>query len=193
MNKILIVFFYTKITFNIHEELIEALAKSVCKGYLNICKILLLNGVHHGIQDCQGDTPLHDAISNKHDELIHLLLEYNVDTSIRNKHGFNSIHHSALHSCLIALELIFSTLNGHFNIVEFLINKGNASINEQNLNLQTALHLAVNRQDLQIVNLRVCVCKGEKADPGYPNPIKLSDRMAPQKSWHLKKADSRES
>ncbi|UJR29788.1 hypothetical protein I4U23_017334 [Adineta vaga] len=152
-----------------------ALHIGVCKGYLNICKILLLNGVHHGIQDCQGDTPLHDAITNKHDELIHLLLEYNVDISIRNKHGFNSIHHSALCGNLTAMEFILSkiqnrqwlvnerkddgftalhlaTLNGHFNIVELLLNKGNASINEQNLNLQTALHLAVNRQDLQIVN-----------------------------------------
>lgn len=49
--------------------------------------------------------------------------------------------------------LHLAALNGHSHIVELLLNKGNVSIDEQNLQLQTALHLAVTRQDLQIVNV----------------------------------------
>ena len=44
--------------------------------------------------------------------------------------------------------------NQQDNDVTLLLNKGNASINTQNLSLQTALHLAVGRQHLQIVTVR---------------------------------------
>ncbi|CAF1414523.1 unnamed protein product [Adineta ricciae] len=156
-----------------------ALHIGVCKNHIDVCKVLLLNGSHLGIQDFQGDTPLHDTISKKHDELTKLLLDSNADVTIRNNEDFNSIHYSVLCGNLTALELILSkiesrqwilnekkndgftclhlaALNGHFLIVDLLLNKGNVSIDEQNLHLQTALHLAVTRQDLQIVNL---ICK----------------------------------
>lgn len=53
--------------------------------------ILFLN-----IQDSEGDTPLHDAISKKRDDMVRLLLEAKVDMSITNNNGFNSLHHAAL-------------------------------------------------------------------------------------------------
>jgi E3 ubiquitin-protein ligase mind-bomb len=68
----------------------------VCKGHFDVCKILLSNGAHPGIQDSDGDTPLHDAISKRRDDLINILLEYNADAALCNNNGFNSIHHSAL-------------------------------------------------------------------------------------------------
>jgi ankyrin repeat protein len=68
----------------------------VCKGHFDVCKILLSNGAHSGIQDSDGDTPLHDAISKRRDDLINILLEYNADVATCNNNGFNSIHHSAL-------------------------------------------------------------------------------------------------
>ena len=68
----------------------------VCKGHFDVCKILLSNGAHSGIQDSDGDTPLHDAISKRRDDLINILLEHNADVATCNNNGFNSIHHSAL-------------------------------------------------------------------------------------------------
>ncbi|CAF3842664.1 unnamed protein product, partial [Rotaria sordida] len=49
--------------------------------------------------------------------------------------------------------LHLATLNDHCLVAKLLLTKGNASINAQNISLQTALHLAVGRQHLQIVNL----------------------------------------
>ncbi|CAF0984861.1 unnamed protein product [Adineta steineri] len=148
----------------------------VCKGHFDVCKILLSNGAHAGIQDSDGDTPLHDAISKRRDDLINILLENNADVGTCNNNGFNSIHHSALRGNSSAIELILSkiqnrqwlvdekkddgftalhlaALNDHCLAAELLLTKGNASINIQNNSLQTALHLAVGRQHLQIVNL----------------------------------------
>jgi ankyrin repeat protein len=49
--------------------------------------------------------------------------------------------------------LHLAALNNHSVVVELLLTKGNASINAQNTSFQTALHLAVGRQHLQIVNV----------------------------------------
>ncbi|CAF1467538.1 unnamed protein product [Rotaria sp. Silwood1] len=153
-----------------------ALHIGVCKGHFDVCKTLLSNGAHPGIQDSDGDTPLHDAISKRRDDLIIILLEYNADVATCNNNGFNSIHHAALRGNSSAIELILSkiqnrqwlvdekkddgftalhlsALNDHCLVAELLLTKGNASINAQNISLQTALHLAVGRQHLQIVNL----------------------------------------
>ena len=72
------------------------LLSGVCKGHFDVRKTLLTNGAHSGIQDSDGDTPLHDAISKRRDDLIGILLEYNADVATCNNNGFNSIHHSAL-------------------------------------------------------------------------------------------------
>ena len=55
-----------------------------------------MNGAHPGMQDSDGDTPLHDAISKRRDDLTKILLEYNADVATCNNNGFNAIHHSAL-------------------------------------------------------------------------------------------------
>ena len=47
-------------------------------------------------QDSEGDTPLHDAISKKRDDMVSALLEANSDVSITNNNGFNALHHAAL-------------------------------------------------------------------------------------------------
>ena len=48
-------------------------------------------------QDSEGDTPLHDAISKKRDDMLTLLLDHNMaDIMITNNNGFNALHHAAL-------------------------------------------------------------------------------------------------
>ena len=48
------------------------------------------------MQDANGDTPLHDAISRKRDDLVQLLLEGGADITIINSNGFDSLHFAAL-------------------------------------------------------------------------------------------------
>lgn len=48
------------------------------------------------LKDSEGDTPLHDAISKKRDDMIQLLLEHHADLTVTNNNGFNALHHAAL-------------------------------------------------------------------------------------------------
>ena len=48
-------------------------------------------------QDSYGDTVLHDAIAKDFAEIVELLINFRgVDLSIKNKRGFNCLHHAAL-------------------------------------------------------------------------------------------------
>ncbi|EFN73043.1 E3 ubiquitin-protein ligase mib1 [Camponotus floridanus] len=47
-------------------------------------------------QDSEGDTPLHDAISKKRDDMLALLLDHAADITLTNNNGFNALHHAAL-------------------------------------------------------------------------------------------------
>ncbi|KAG7311492.1 hypothetical protein JYU34_002534 [Plutella xylostella] len=48
------------------------------------------------ILDSEGDTPLHDAISKKRDDMVALLLEHGGDVTLTNSDGFNALHQAAL-------------------------------------------------------------------------------------------------
>ena len=50
-------------------------------------------------QDSEGDTPLHDTISKKRDDMVALLLEGGADITVANN-GFNCLHHAALRYCI---------------------------------------------------------------------------------------------
>ncbi|KAF4517391.1 hypothetical protein B566_EDAN007643 [Ephemera danica] len=47
-------------------------------------------------KDSEGDTPLHDAISKKRDDMLTLLLDHNADIMLTNNNGFNALHNAAL-------------------------------------------------------------------------------------------------
>jgi cytohesin len=50
---------------------------------------LLYFGANPNVQDCDGDTPLHIACQNGSEYTIQILLENNVDTTIKNKEGYS--------------------------------------------------------------------------------------------------------
>lgn len=50
--------------------------------------------------------------------------------------------------------LHLAALNNHVEVAELLVRSGRAQLDLQNVNLQTALHLAVERQHTQIVRVR---------------------------------------
>lgn len=80
----------------------------VSKGVTSLCNenmtydTSIIQQVYHcvilssGFQDSEGDTPLHDAISKKRDDMLALLLEHQADITVTNNNGFNALHHAAL-------------------------------------------------------------------------------------------------
>lgn len=60
------------------------------------CKVVPTAGIFFGLQDAEGDTPLHDAISKKRDDMLALLLDHGADITRTNNTGFNALHHAAL-------------------------------------------------------------------------------------------------
>jgi len=56
-----------------------------------------LNDIRLYNKDAEGDTPLHDAITRKRDDIITLLLtDGQADLTLTNNNGFNALHHTAL-------------------------------------------------------------------------------------------------
>jgi len=154
-----------------------ALHIAVNKGHVGVVKILLGQSCHPSLQDSEGDTPLHDAISKKRDDMLSLLLDHNADIMLTNNNGFNALHHAALRGNPSAMRVLLSklprpwivdekkddgytalhlaSLNNHVEVAEQLVHVGRANMDLQNVNLQTALHLAVERQHTNIVRLLV--------------------------------------
>ena len=48
------------------------------------------------LQDAEGDTPLHDAILKKRDDMLTFLLDAHADVTVTNNNGFNVLHHASL-------------------------------------------------------------------------------------------------
>ena len=56
--------------------------------------------------------------------------------------------------------LHLASLNNHIEVAELLVLQGKANKDLQNVNLQTPLHLAVERQHIQIVRVRLNLSLG---------------------------------
>ncbi len=150
-----------------------ALHIAVNKGHVGVVKVLLSLSCHPSLQDSEGDTPLHDAISKKRDDMLALLLDHHADITLTNNNGFNALHHAALRGNPSAMRVLLAklprpwivdekkddgytalhlaSLNNHVEVAELLVHVGRAAMDLQNVNLQTALHLAVERQHTNIV------------------------------------------
>ena len=53
--------------------------------------------ISHVFQDLYGDTALHDGIGKESKEIVEMLVSCaTIDLTLRNKRGFNVLHHAAL-------------------------------------------------------------------------------------------------
>uniref|UniRef100_A0A2C9JXE4 RING-type E3 ubiquitin transferase n=1 Tax=Biomphalaria glabrata TaxID=6526 RepID=A0A2C9JXE4_BIOGL len=69
---------------------------AVNKQHQECVKVLLNWGCNVNIQDAYGDTALHDAIGKENPTIIELLVNYEkIDFRLKNKRGFNVLHHAA--------------------------------------------------------------------------------------------------
>ncbi|CAF0858490.1 unnamed protein product [Brachionus calyciflorus] len=74
----------------------SALHIAVCKQHVDSVKILIELGANLNLQDCNGDTPLHDSILTQNDNILILLLNANADLTVLNNFDFNPIQYAAL-------------------------------------------------------------------------------------------------
>ncbi|KAL1497179.1 hypothetical protein ABEB36_008179 [Hypothenemus hampei] len=139
-------------------------------------QLLLAAGANPNLVDLYGDTPLHDAIGKDSLETVDLLCQASgIDFTLRNKRGFNVLHHAALKGKNLATKKLLShtrqlvdvkkddgfsalhlaALNGHKDVVETLIRIGQAEIDLRNNRNQTALLLAVSQGHCNVIELLV--------------------------------------
>lgn len=149
---------------------------AVSKQHLSCVKALLKASPNVNLQDSYGDTVLHDAIGNEANEAVELLCATPaVDLTLRNKRGFNPLHHAALKGNIFATDKLISrarqmvdvkkedgfaalhlaSLNGHRAVVESLLTDGRATIDLANNRKQTPLMLAVSQGHSAVVELLV--------------------------------------
>ena len=79
--------------------------------------MLLELGCHPSLQDSEGDSPLHDAISKKRDDMLTLLLEHQADVIISNNNGFNALHHAALRGNPSAMRILLSKVEQYMIVL----------------------------------------------------------------------------
>ncbi|XP_044752526.1 E3 ubiquitin-protein ligase MIB2 isoform X2 [Coccinella septempunctata] len=139
-------------------------------------QILLSAGADPNCRDLYGDTALHDAIGKDSLQVIDLLCAApDMDFTLKNKRGFNVLHHAALKGKTYATTklltqarqlvdikkddgfsaLHLAALNGHKEVVDTLIRVGQAEIDLRNNRNQSALLLAVSQGHCGVVELLI--------------------------------------
>lgn len=139
-------------------------------------QLLLAAGADPNTVDLYGDTALHDAIGKDCLQAMELLcMAPGTDFTLRNKRGFNVLHHAALKGKNLATKKLLSharqlvdvkkddgfsalhlaALNGHKDVVDTLIRIGQAEIDLRNNRNQTALLLAVSQGHCDVIELLV--------------------------------------
>ncbi|KAL4220948.1 E3 ubiquitin-protein ligase mib2 [Mactra antiquata] len=149
---------------------------AVNKQHLDCVRVLLKHRANVNIQDAYGDTALHDAIGKDNLDILDLLVNYHgIDFTLRNKRGFNVLHHAALKGNNYATEKILqkcrqivdmkkddgfaalhlAALNGHKDVSNTLLVTGQANIEIRNNRQQTPLLLAVSQGHTGLIELLV--------------------------------------
>uniref|UniRef100_A0A1Y1NC46 RING-type E3 ubiquitin transferase n=1 Tax=Photinus pyralis TaxID=7054 RepID=A0A1Y1NC46_PHOPY len=139
-------------------------------------QILLAAGADPNGRDLYGDTALHDAIGKDSYQVIELLCTAaSTDFTLKNKRGFNVLHHAALKGKNFATRkllaqarqlvdtkkddgfsaLHLAALNGHRDVVDTLIRIGQADIDLRNNRNQSALLLSVSQGHCSVIELLI--------------------------------------
>lgn len=109
---------------------------------LNILEYLLDNGANINVQDKNGHTPLHVAISQNDIEVIEMLLERRIKINTQTKVGNTAMH--------------YAVSTNYVSIVETLLDdkyKYNVDINKLNIYNLTPLDIAIKNKNKSIIEL----------------------------------------
>jgi ankyrin repeat protein len=135
----------------------RVLSKACSDGDLKQVKLFILKGLDVNSTDCNGNTPLFDAIRNEHSEIVRLLVQKGALINTRNNYGTTPLSlASGLGNMFIVQFLVkdgalidskdpndrnpltVACMNGHIHIAEYLIGNG-ASLNSKNKDGYTPL------------------------------------------------------
>lgn len=160
----------------VNNSLSSPLHVAVSRQNLLCIKALLNAKANVNLQDSYGDTVLHDAIGNEVNEAVELLCSTpGLDLSLKNKRGFNPLHHAALKGNLFATDKLISrarqlvdvkkddgfaalhlaAFNGHRAVVESLVTDGKATLDLVTYRKQTPLMLAVSQGHSAVIEFLV--------------------------------------
>lgn len=117
-----------------------ALIKASTSGYKNIAEALIKSKkADVNIKNKTGKTALTVAVMNDHKDIVKLLLKNKADANIKDDRGWTPLMYAAN-----------STKSNHKEIVKLLLDN-KADPNVQNENKKTALVIAVERGDIEVV------------------------------------------
>ncbi|WP_264705088.1 ankyrin repeat domain-containing protein [Wolbachia endosymbiont (group A) of Gymnosoma rotundatum] len=123
------------------DELLEA-AKS---GNINEVNRLISEGASVNATDQNGNTPLHWAAKNGHEEVVESLLgKEGIDVNAQDRDNNTPLHWAAV--------------KGHKEVLEALLEKDEIDVNAQDKDNRTPLHWATGRDNVEVVN--VLIIKG---------------------------------
>ncbi|XP_053389088.1 E3 ubiquitin-protein ligase MIB2-like [Mercenaria mercenaria] len=141
---------------------------------ISVLRLLLYQGCNPNAQDVAGDTPLHDAISERHDEAATILIQHpDINVWLQNIKQFNVMHLACVKGHARAVDMLLSkepklvtsaktdgfmplhiaAINNHVNEASILLVKGRADVNAKTLNKSTPLHLAASQAYFDMVKL----------------------------------------
>ena len=128
---------------NLNEELVKAAAN----GDVDKCKTLLNMKGSNANALFAGHTALQAASQNGHLNIIKILFSYNADLEIEDKDGDRAIHHAAFGDEPLVISLLAKAHN--------MKNSGmlKLDLNSRNKKSQTALHIAVNKEHMQVIKI----------------------------------------
>ncbi|XP_076817116.1 uncharacterized protein LOC143462745 isoform X1 [Clavelina lepadiformis] len=144
----------------------------VClRGNLGILQILLRNGAKLDARSSFGETPLHYACRRGDVRIIHILIKAGSDVTAIDKQSRSCMHFAASGGSVAAMhylgtqtQLSYNAKDGvgdtalhlacfhrHFYLVNYLLRKGRTDPKQQNIKGTTALHIAAQMGNSEIV------------------------------------------
>ncbi|KAI9930013.1 hypothetical protein ASPWEDRAFT_167679 [Aspergillus wentii DTO 134E9] len=139
---------------------------------MDIITMLVDAGIDLNIQDDEGDTALHYAISLYLPQPALLFIERGINVGVRAHRGLTELHHAAN--------------TGLIEVVSPLLARGNVDINAQTNWLETPLHLAVEKGYSHIVRkLIACGADLSITDTDQRTPMDLAVFLGRRELWLL--------
>lgn len=150
--------------------------KAALFGHAQILRLLIERKADMNASDTEGDTPLHDAISQARTAAAEVLIGWpQLDIRRKNKKGFPPLHFAAVKGEPSITELLLkrdktlideqkedgftplhvAAINNHTDVMKVLLEKGKAKVDLRTVKKQTPLHVAAEEAYMDAVQLLI--------------------------------------